>query len=172
MRALIVIGLAILSVGCAQREMQDLHAYVAAVKARAATPIDPIPQIKQAETYLYVPDGRRDPFTPSQQSDLIAEASSASGPKPNLDRRREELETYPLDTMEMVGTLEQKQEYWGLVKTQDGTIHRVKPGNYLGQNHGQILVISEDKIDLNELVQDGRGGYLERQASLALGERE
>ena len=172
MKRIIIAGLAMFIAGCAQQEMQDLQDYVVAVKARAPTPIDPIPQIKQAETFLYVADGRRDPFTPSAQSDLVTESATKGGPRPDPNRRKEELEAFPLDTMDMVGTLERKDDYWGLVKTQDGTIHRVKPGNYLGQNYGKIVEINEDHIALRELIQDGSGGYLERQASLTLGERE
>lgn len=158
--------------GCAQN-MQDLHDYLAQVKARAPTPIDPIPQIKQAETYLYVADDRRSPFTPSTASELVtAVAVRGDGPRPDPNRRREELEGYPLDTLKMVGTLEKQSNYWGLVQTRDGMIHRVESGNHLGENYGRILDINEDSISLRELVQDGAGGYLERQASLALGERE
>jgi type IV pilus assembly protein PilP len=70
----------------------------------------------------------------------------------------------------MVGTLEQIGATWGLVKTKEGTVHKVKRGNYMGQNHGRIMLISEDRIELTEIVQDGSGGYIERQASLALAE--
>ena len=170
-RVVFIAGLAFLLGGCAQQEMQDLVDYTAAVKARAPTPIDPIPQIKQAETFLYVPDGRRNPFVPSQESDLVTKVAASDGPRPDPNRRREELEGFPLDTRRMVGTLQQHEDNWGLVKTRDGTVHRVKPGNYLGRNHGLILAISEDQIALRELIEDGRGGYLERQASLTLGKR-
>ena len=164
---------ALLLGGCAGQEMQDLHNYLAEVKARAPTPIDPIPQIREAETFLYLADNRRSPFVPSTASELVtANAASASGPRPDPNRRREELEGYPLDTLKMVGTLKRESNYWGLVQTRDRMIHRVEAGNYLGKNYGRILDINENRISLRELVQDGAGGYLERQASLALGERE
>lgn len=99
-------------------------------------------------------------------------AAQGDGPRPDPNRRREELEGYPLDTLKMVGTLEKQSHYWGLVQTKDRMIHRVELGNYLGENYGRILDIDEDRISLRELIQDGAGGYLERQASLALGERE
>ena len=89
---------------------------------------------------------------------------------PDFNRRREELEGFTLDAIRMVGILEQSGVTWGLVKTKEGTIHRVKTGNYMGQNHGRINQITEDKIELTEIVQDGTGGYSERQASLALAE--
>jgi len=169
----ILITCAVLALGGCAQNMQDLHDYLAQVKARAPTPIDPIPQIKQAETFLYVADARRSPFTPSTASELVtATTVRGDGPRPDPNRRREELEGYPLDTLKMVGTLKKQSNYWGLVQTRDRMIHRVEAGNYLGENYGRILDINEDRINLRELVQDGAGGYLERQASLALGERE
>ena len=89
---------------------------------------------------------------------------------PDFNRRKEELESYSLDTLRMVGTLEQEGTIWGLVQTKDGTIHRVKTGNYMGLNYGRIVRISEDKIELSELLQDGAGGYVENAAALSLGE--
>jgi type IV pilus assembly protein PilP len=168
-----LITCAVLALGGCAQDKQDLHDYLAQVKARAPTPIDPIPQIKQAETFLYVADNRRSPFIPSTVSEMVtAAASSGDGPRPDPNRRREELEGYPLDTLRMVGTLKKQSNYWGLVQTRDRMIHRVERGNYLGENYGRILDIDEDRVSLRELIQDGAGGYLERQASLALGERE
>lgn len=172
MKKILIACFALALGGCAQN-MQDLHDYVAQVKARGSTPIDPIPQIKRAETFLYVADGRRSPFTPSEVAEMVTVAAAqGDGPRPDPNRRREELEGYPLDTLKMVGTLEKQSHYWGLVQTRDRMIHRVELGNYLGENYGRILDIDEDRISLRELIQDGAGGYLERQASLALGERE
>ena len=85
------------------------------------------------------------------------------------ESRKEELEAYALDTLRMVGTLEQEDVTWGLVQTNDGTIHRVKKGNYMGQNHGQIIRVSDNEIELTELVPAGRG-YIEREAALSMGE--
>ena len=68
----------------------------------------------------------------------------------------------------MMGTLELNEELWGIVRSPDGTIHRVQVGNYVGRNHGKIVGISEESIDLNEIIQDGQGGWQERDAALAL----
>ena len=158
--------------GCAQHGMRDLQEYVAEVKARPPTPIDPIPQITQAETFLYVAENRRDPFVPTDVAEDVTGAASEEGPRPDPNRRKEELEAFPLDALKMVGTLDRQGEKWALVQTPDGTIHRVKTGNYLGQNDGRITAIEEERVNLVELIPNGRGGYLERQASLALGERD
>ncbi len=170
----ILIGCVVLALGgCVQYDKQDLHDFIEQVKVRPPTPIDPIPQIKHAETFLYLANNRRSPFVPSAVADTMEVAlGSGDGPKPDPNRRREELEGYPLDTMGMVGTLRKQDHYWGLIQTNDGTIHRVKPGNHLGENYGRIVDIDEDRISLRELIQNGAGGYLERQVSLALSERE
>jgi type IV pilus assembly protein PilP len=161
-----------LMAGCAQRGMNDLQEYVSEVKARPPTPIDPIPQIAQAETFLYKADGRRNPFVPTEMVEDVFADDADDGPRPDPNRRKEELESFPLDALKMVGTLNRQGEIWALVQTPDGTIHRVKTGNYLGQNDGRIISIEEERVRLVELIPNGRGGYLERQASLALGERD
>ncbi len=157
--------------GCENHDMHDLENYVAEVKARPPTPIDPIPQITQAETFLYIGDDRRDPFEPTKEIADVLQESTEEGPRPDPNRRKEELEFFPLDSLKMVGTMNRKGTMWGLVQTPDGTIHRVRVGNHLGQNYGRITSIDEEHINLVELIPNGRGGYLERQASLALGER-
>jgi len=173
MRKRFIVTMALLLLaGCAQRDMQDLQDFVAEVKARPPTPIDPIPQITQAETFLYIGENRRDPFVPTEEiSDVLGEGTD-EGPRPDPNRRKEELESFPLDALKMVGTLHRGGQVWGLVEAPDGTIHRVRVGNYLGQNDGRIIGVEEERINIVELIPNGRGGYLERQASLALGERD
>lgn len=168
MMRLLLILLAGLLIGCSDNTMRDLETYVAEVKARNPGPIPPIPEIRQAESFTYVPGGRRDPFLPAEEDDAAPAVADFAGPRPDPDRRREELEGYSLDTMRMVGTLAQQEQMWGLVQTTDGTIHRVQEGNYMGANHGRIVRINDDAIELTELVPTGTGGWLERQQSVAL----
>jgi type IV pilus assembly protein PilP len=168
-----VLGIAILSLtACIAKEKDNLQAYIESVKARPATEITPLPQFKHVESFIYSIKGRRDPFNPDMgmETETAESTSSTTTLKPDFNRRKEELEGYPLDTLRMVGTLAKDQHSWALVKSQDGTIHRVKPGNYLGQNHGQITQVFDEKIDLTEIVSDGRGGYQERPATLVLAE--
>lgn len=153
---------------CADRGMHDLKSYVDQVKARKAGHIEPLPEIRPIETFAYLSDGRRSPFEEQLQNQGSGEQLANNGLSPDFNRRREELESYPLDSLRMVGLLEQLGVTWALVKNQEGTIHRVKSGNYLGQNHGQIIQVSEDQIEVTEIIPDGQGGYRERQASLAL----
>ncbi|MGH8597094.1 MAG: pilus assembly protein PilP, partial [Gammaproteobacteria bacterium] len=84
----------------------------------------------------------------------------------------EELENFELDSLRMVGTLQDSAELWGIVQDNAGTVHRVQVGNYVGRNLGKILNIQEDRIDLREVVKDADGRWEERQATLALAEEE
>jgi type IV pilus assembly protein PilP len=156
--------------GCANPNIDQLRSYVDAKKAAPPGRIEPLPEIKQITTFVYEPEGRRDPFMPTEEGQQEEARSVANGISPDFNRRKEELESYALDALRMVGILEQAGITWGLVETKEGTIHRVKAGNYMGQNHGKITHITEDKIELTEIVPNGTGGYSERQASLALAE--
>jgi type IV pilus assembly protein PilP len=93
---------------------------------------------------------------------------SADSLRPDSRRNREFLEQFSLDTLRMVGTLRLADRTYGLVKTKDGLVHRVLPGNYMGQADGKVTEISPSKISVVEIVPDGLGGYMERPAALAL----
>lgn len=153
---------------CADRSMHDLKSYVDEVKSRKAGHIEPLPEFKPIETFTYISDGRRSPFESQGQGEETAGQVASNGLQPDFNRRKEELESYPLDSLRMVGLLEQMGVTWALIQTQERTIHRVKAGNYLGSNYGQITQISETQVELTEIIPDGQGGYRERQASLAL----
>jgi len=157
--------------GCITQDMSDLRLFVDQVKARKPSRIEPLPEIKQIETFAYEPGERRNPFRPVEQGSDELQVPEANGIAPDPNRRKEELENYSLDSLRMVGTLEQAETMWALVQTGDKTIYRVKAGNYMGRNHGQITRIGENDIELNEIVSDGLRGYRERQASLALKEK-
>ncbi len=172
-RRMPLLGLLVIAVvisGCAQDNISDLHAYVQQVKSRKTGRIDPLPEIQVYETHSYSAADLRSPFVESvSREEEQQEVAAADGISPDFDRPRELLEEYPLDSLRMVGTLEQSQKVWAIVAANDGTIHRVVSGNYLGQNHGKILSISESSIDLVEIVPDGQGGWQEREAAIALG---
>ncbi len=154
--------------GCANEDMSDLKKYVSKVKARDPGQIEPLPEIKQIETFVYESAGRRSPFDMGGKKDEREEIVAPNGIAPDPLRRKEELEQFPLDTLRMVGTLRLEEILWGLIRSRDGILFRVKPGNHMGQNHGQITLITEDRIELTEIVRDGRDRWQERQASVAL----
>ena len=156
-----------LSVAACGGDMDDLDSYINEIKARPGGRIEPLPEITPYEVFTYVADaeGLRSPFVPDTPQ---ATGSAAGGARPDPDRSREYLEGFPLDTLGMVGTLYIGETMYGLVQTSDGLIHRVVPGNYLGQNDGRITEISESEIKLVEIISDGIGGYIERDAAVSL----
>jgi type IV pilus assembly protein PilP len=144
----------------------DLDEYINEVKKRKGGVIDPLPEITPYEVFNYIADkqGIRSPFRPN----IPQAAGGGNGPRPDDERSREYLESFPLDALGMVGTLNINETMYGLVRTSDGLIHRVIPGNYLGQNDGRITEISESEIGLVEIISDGIGGYIERDAAVGL----
>jgi len=151
--------------GCSG-DMDDLRAYVQDVKQRPGGRIDPLPQIQPYERFVYEAQSLREPFTPYRPSN----ADGSGGVRPDPNRRREYLERYPLDTLEMVGTISRHGRDFGLLQDPDGLIHQVEVGNHIGQNDGRIMEINQSEITLIEIVSDGMGGFLERPAAVALSE--
>lgn len=155
---------------CTQ-DMDDLNKYIAAVKARPADPISPIPPVKTYTPYEYDGLSGRNPFIASISEGVDDVRSTAgTGPRPDFERSKEYLERYELDTLSMVGTFSKEESYWALVRDPEGVIHRVPVGDYIGRNHGQVVNISNSQVGLSELISDGAGGWLIREASIALGE--
>lgn len=164
--------LLVLLSGCGHDDFSDLDAFITAEKAKPRTPIEPIPEVKVVEPFIFKPEGLRDPFLPMEHPDLIdsEDKSEGSGIKPDLNRPKEELEAFALDSLRMVGTVNTKVDLWGLIKASDGTVYRVRAGNYIGKNYGKIVRITNDKIEIMELISDKPGRWREQQQSLALTE--
>lgn len=167
-RRLCVLLIAVAATGCARSitstpgEAPNLEKWVADVQARPAPALEPLPVMQQFETFEYAAQTLRDPF-----SDAWSNADSG-GLRPDPNRRKETLEQYPLDSLDMVGTIGKGAGLIALVMAPDKVTYRVRPGAYLGQSDGRITGVHEDRIELVELVPDGAGGWLERPASIAL----
>ena len=167
-------GLAATLIACGGSGTQDLEDYVAKVRQRKSAPIEPLPDIKQVATYIYAPGDRRDPFVMDVRGQDLAKPTRAGSPAPDPLRPKEELERYALDSLRMVGTLDQAGTKWALVLLgpadlgQKAILYKVRVGNYMGQNHGKIMLIDEGQIQITELVNEGEGEWRERQASVAL----
>jgi type IV pilus assembly protein PilP len=123
-----------------------------------------LPEVKPYESFVYAASNLRSPFTPQGPN----AAGASAGLRPSARRNREFLEGFPLDTLRMVGTFKVGPHFYGLVQSKDGLVHKVQPGNYLGQNDGKVTDISGSKISVLEIIPDGLGGYVERPASLTL----
>jgi type IV pilus assembly protein PilP len=159
-------ALAVLSLSGCSNGMDQLRQQVADIKSRPGEAIEPLPEIKPYEPFAYNASNMRSPFVPTPP----ARSDVAGGVRPDVKRPREFLEQFPLDTMRMVGTLQLQGHNYGLVQGKDGLVHRVLPGNFVGQNDGKVVGISSTKISIIEIVPDGLGGYIERPAGLALTE--
>ncbi len=146
---------------------RDLEQDIERVKAQRGAPVEPLPPMKDYEPYPYTAYDMRDPFSP-----FVGDAGGEgdSGVSPDSSRVRETLEGFPLDALDMVGTMGTDASTVALVKDPDGVVHRVNVDNYLGQSEGRITAIFEDRIDLVELIPNGSGGWMERPASIALDE--
>jgi type IV pilus assembly protein PilP len=151
--------------GCGN-DMDELQAKVEQVKSAPGSGIEPLPEVKPYETYDYAAADQRSPF----EAGIPASANAPNAIRPDSSRPREFLEQFSLDTLRMVGTVRLRGKLFGLLQTQDGLVHRVLPGNHIGQADGRITAVEEGKISLIEIVPDGMGGFIERPAALALSE--
>lgn len=170
MRAFLVVVVVAFLAGCGD-EQGDLKQELKQLTKDLRGKVEPLPQVRPYEPVPYTAEAEVDPFRPERIVVVQAGAAAARGGqlRPNLDRPKEPLEAFPLESLQMVGTLTQKKEYFGLVKA--GTnLYRVKKGNYMGQNFGVITSIDDNQISLKELVQDSGGDWTERVSSLQLQE--
>jgi type IV pilus assembly protein PilP len=140
----------------------DLQNFIAETNKEPGGRVEPLPEVKLQQTYTYADMNLRSPFMPTSPN------SGNANLRPDQHRNREFLEQYSLDTMKMVGSMQQGGQLFGLVQTKDGLVHRVIVGNYIGQNDGKITGITPSKIDVREIIPDGLGGYIERPTGLAL----
>jgi len=169
----VALGLVVFLAGCSSGDFNDLHQYIDEVKASSKGRIPPLPEFVPAKSFTYAANKLNDPFVSwtARAAEAAKEEQAAKtdgGLQPDLGRRREPLEAFPLDTLRMVGTIEMQGQRSALIQAPDGLVSRVVVGNYLGQNYGQVLSVTEDKIELMEIVPDGLGSWVERPASLAI----
>jgi type IV pilus assembly protein PilP len=162
-RLVVALGCIALLAGCSGESHQDLRAWMAAQGKDSKGRLDPLPSIRPYEPFAYNAFDLPDPFKPRK-----IESSKAGKLAPDTTRRREPLESYPLESLAMVGTIEKGKALYALVKTPEKDIYQVRQGNYLGQNFGVITDISDSDIKLKELVQDGAGDWTERSSALNL----
>jgi type IV pilus assembly protein PilP len=163
-RALLAIAIAASLAGCGGESHQDLRAWMADQGKGARGKLEPVPQIKPYEPFAYNAFDMPDPFKPRK----IEPAKGGSKLAPDLARRREPLESFPLESLTMVGTLEKDRSIYALIRTPERDVYQVRAGNHMGQDFGVITGITETEIRLRELVQDGAGDWTERTSSLQL----
>ena len=153
-------------VACAGNDLEDLQRFTNETKNKFKGQVIALPDVGSYQRYDYHTGKMRDPFRFAPVT--VAVAPKSGGPSPDLKRNREELEKFPLDALQMVGVLRKDGDIWALIKAPDGTVHRVKRGNYVGQNFGRIDTINESKIDVVEMVAGGTGGWAKHRNALVL----
>jgi len=162
-----VAGAALL-VACGGEEQSELRQELAAMTKDLRGRVDPLPQVKSYEPVPYKGEGMLDPFVPGRI--VVAQATAGGGGggvQPDLNRPKEPLEAFPLEALQMVGTLSQNKDMYALVKA-GSNLFRVKKGNYMGQNFGVITGIEEGQISLKEVVQDSGGDWVERSSAVQM----
>ncbi len=169
MRAAIVVMLGLALVACGGDEHQDLKEELKALTKDVRGKVDPLPVVKPYEPVPYKAAELPDPFGPAKIELVTKSAGTGGGLKPDLNRPKEPLEAFPLETLKMVGVLQQAKQTFALVKA-DTTLYRVKAGSYMGQNFGLVTQVTENEIRLRELVQDAAGDWTERASTVQLQE--
>lgn len=163
---------------CVSKDISELENNVETIMARPGGLIEPLPEIKPYEAYTYKASNEdgRNPFKlfyvikPVEIDDesIVDDGLTEEMTREIRNRNREELEQFELDSLRMVGTIDNENSNWGIILDPNGIVHRVKVGNYIGLNIGKIINIYEDRVELREIVQDSDGRWEEREASLAL----
>jgi type IV pilus assembly protein PilP len=161
-------GIGLLVAGCGGESHQDLRAWMQDQGKGVKGKLDPLPQVKPYEPFAYNAFDLPDPFKPRK----IEPVKGGSKLAPDLSRRKEPLEAFPLESLQMVGTLQRGKSTYALVRTTDKDIYQIKIGNYMGQNFGVVVEITDGEIRLKELVQDGAGDWTERSSTIQLAEAD
>ena len=164
----------ILTSGCGGgSQHEDLQIFMAEVRAKPSGAVEPLPTFRSNKTFSYGAMAMRSPFEPPV---TLAATASVSGKNkvepPDENRKKEYLENYNFAAISMVGALSKDGQIWSLVNDGSGGIHRVTAGNYMGKNHGRIILVTNSKVDVVEIVPDGRGEWVERPRTLPLKEKE
>jgi len=164
MKRLLIPAALLVVAGCSS-EIDELKQFVRDSDKGIPRRVEPLPAVKPFEPFAYEGFDLPDPFKPRKLS--APKEGTGGGIAPDLNRRKEPLEAFPLEQLKMVGTLSQNKEIYALVRA-DKTLYRVKKGNYMGQNFGLITDVTESEIKLKEIVQDSAGDWAERQSILPL----
>lgn len=157
--------------GCGDGGVQEIKQWMDDARKQTKVAVPKLSPPKQFIPFSYGGKNSIDPFNPIKLSVALArlKTNSSGALKPDLERRRDPLESYPLDTLKMVGTLEKPGLSYALLQV-DKAVFQVKVGNYIGQNFGMITSINETEVNVKEIVQDASGDWVERKAKLELQE--
>ena len=159
---------ALLLTACGGGNYDDLDNYMAERKSRPAGMIKPLPVFKAYKSFNYSAAGLRGPFDKPIEVSEITRLRMASNVQPDANRTKEYLEQFPIDSLSMVGTLQQGNFLWVLLQDEEGGVHRIKKDNYVGRNHGRIIEATETYVSVIEIVPNGVDGWVERPKTIKL----
>ena len=171
MKTFIVLAGVALLTACGGEEQGELRQELAAMTKDLRGRVDPLPQVRSYEPVPYKGESMLDPFVPGRivVTQATGPGGSGGGVQPDLNRPKEPLEAFPLEQLQMVGTLAQNKDMYALVRA-GSNLFRVKKGNYMGPNFGVITAIDEAQINLKEVVQDSGGDWVERSTTVQMQE--
>ncbi len=166
---LVLLGAALMG-GCSTGdEFADIKKFMDEVDAKPKGRIDPLPEFQAYQAFAYSAGDLRSPFEPPVEVKPIDPSKKSPDVKPDLNRIKQYLEQFNMTQLAMVGTLSQGSAFYGLVRDVRGGVHRVQTGDYMGSDHGRVVAIDENTIEMIEIVADGTGGWIERERTVGLG---
>ena len=166
----------LLLAACGTSDQEEVQAWMNEQRAQTKPQVTPIPEPKKYTPQAYTQEAGTEPFSQQKLAAALKKETQQAGSQsaallaPELNRRKEPLEAYPLDQMSMVGSVTKEGRPYALLKV-DKLLYQVKQGDYLGQNYGKITKISETGVALREIVQDAAGEWIERASALQLQEK-
>lgn len=166
-RALTLSLAVLLLAGCSNPKLEDLRKFTQDAYKNRKPQVEPLPVFQPTESFTYTASKLLDPFSPNNLKTQVANASGSDVHAPNPNRRREPLESYPLDSLKLVGTLRRGNKVWAIISAPDSSVYHVQKGNYIGQNFGLITKITDARVDVRELIRGPTGHWIERSAKLA-----
>jgi len=153
---------------CVGGDQEELREWMKTAAQGVTAKIQPLPVVEPYEPVPYDAGNILDPFKAAKMGPQ--EKKGGGGFRPDLDRPKEPLELHPLETLKYVGVMTRKKVSYAIIQV-DGTLYQVKIGNYMGQNFGVVVDISESEVTLRELIQDSAGDWVERTSTLLLQEK-
>ena len=167
--------------GCVDwvEDTEDLTAFVNEAKRTPGGRVEPLPEFKPYQSFVYKGASMREPFiallpeVQLSEEELSAELAG-NGLQPDNEREKSYLESFSIDELRMVGTITGREDgrLWALIRDSNAEIHRVTDGDYMGLDFGEITLLNEHGVQLIEIVKNGRGGWMKRSRSVALDEQE
>lgn len=155
--------------GCgSERHLEEVKQFVKESDKLPRGRIEPLPEVKPYEPFEYAAYDLLDPFVARKAPTSQPPKRDPKDPRLDPNRRKGPLEAFPLENLKMVGTLQQKKDFFALIKTPDNNLYRVKPGDFIGQNFGRISDINESALKLKELIQDSDNEWKEEERTLLL----